>query len=164
MVPSKPEKYRFILEQARHLWDPQIGLEGNLCNVLALVQKEMQFWWIGFYKVALSVEKESELHLHVFTGPVACTRIAKGKGVCGTVWEKQEPIIVPNVHAFPGHIACSSESQSELVIPVSLPGSQPVFWGVLDVDSTHLNHFDSDDLAGLTSLVDFISLQIPNHV
>jgi GAF domain-containing protein len=115
-----------------------------MANLSALLRETFQFWWVGFYLV-----RSQELVLGPFQGPVACTRILFGKGVCGTCWQQAASIIVPDVHAFPGHIACSAVSASEIVVPLI---SQGQVIGVLDVDSEHLNHFDEQDRMGLEEL------------
>ena len=118
-------------------------------DVAAALKETFQWWWIGFYLV-----KENELVLGPFQGPVACTRIASGKGVCGSSWVKKETIVVPDVEQFPGHIACSSASRSEIVIPVK-KGEQVV--AVLDADSEHLSHFDEVDKQFLEQLCQRLS-------
>lgn len=137
-MQEKIKKYEEIGLQLTHMWDNQIETEGNLANYCALIQMQFSFWWVGFYKV-----KGEELHLSVFQGPSACTRIGFGKGVCGTAWKEKQSQVVKDVHTFPGHIACSSASQSEIVIPLILPNGN--VWGVLDIDSEHLGMFDETD-------------------
>ena len=134
---SKEEKYKALLPQIKALIDGESDLIANLSNVSAALKSTFHFWWVGFYLV-----KNNELVLGPFQGPIACTRIQKGKGVCGTTWEKKHSIIVADVEAFPGHIACSAASKSEIVVP--LIRNQEV-WAVLDVDSEFLNHFDETD-------------------
>jgi L-methionine (R)-S-oxide reductase len=124
-------------------------LTANLANVSAALKETFQWWWIGFYLV-----KENELVLGPFQGPVACTRIASGKGVCGSSWVKKETIVVPDVEQFPGHIACSSASRSEIVVPV-IKGDHVV--AVLDADSEHLSFFDEVDKQFLEQLCQRLS-------
>lgn len=120
-----------------------------MANVCAALKEQFNFFWIGFYMV-----KGDELVLGPFQGPVACTRIRKGKGVCGTSWNEAKTIIVPDVEAFPGHIACSSASKSEIVIPIIRNGA---VIGVLDVDSDQLNSFDETDADLLNEILQLIS-------
>jgi GAF domain-containing protein len=134
---SKKEQYEQLLPQIKGLLEGETDLVANLGNICAALKEQFNFFWVGFYLV-----KENELVLGPFQGPVACTRIRKGRGVCGTAWEKEETIIVPDVEKFPGHIACSSLSKSEIVLPVYQGGN---FMGVMDVDSEHLNQFDETD-------------------
>lgn len=145
---SKEEKYRSLLPQIGGLVRDEKDLVANLANVAAALRYGMGFFWVGFYLV-----KEDELVLGPFQGPVACTRIQKGRGVCGTAWERKETIIVPDVEAFPGHIACSSESRSEIVVPVIQDG---VVTGVLDVDSDRPGEFDETDRRYLEALVQML--------
>lgn len=118
----------------------------NQANFIAALQEVFHWWWLGFYFV-----KEDELVLGPFQGPVACTRIAKGKGVCGTAWLNNQTIVVPDVEAFPGHIACSAFSKSEIVVPICNHVGEVI--AVLDADSEHLNHFDEIDAKYLTLLL-----------
>lgn len=134
---SKDEKYRALLPQLKGLIGDEDDLIANLANVSAALKETFHFFWAGFYLV-----KNGELVLGPFQGPVACTRIRKGRGVCGTAWAKAETLIVPDVDAFPGHIACSSLSRSEIVVPLKEGDN---VWGVLDIDSESLNHFDETD-------------------
>lgn len=145
---SKEEQYRSLLPQIQGLLTGEDDLIANLGNVAAALKEQFGWLWVGFYLV-----KGDELVLGPFQGPVACTRIRKGKGVCGAAWERAETLIVPDVDAFPGHIACSSTSRSEIVLPL-FSGRQVV--GVLDVDSVSLATFDEVDakyLAEITNLV-----------
>src|ERR1700744_6533626 len=128
---DKVALYQSILPQIEALITGEDDLIANLANICAALKEQFGWFWVGFYLV-----KNGELVLGPFQGPGACTRIAKGKGVCGWAWEHCEPIIVPDVDAFPGHIACSSLSKSEIVIPVFHNG---LVAGVLDVDSEHLD-------------------------
>ena len=134
---DKINSYQRIHTQWSGLFDPNVPLISNLSNASALLYKELNPWWVGFYLV-----EGNDLFLGPFQGPVACTRIPKGKGVCGSSWEKQATIIVPDVHKFPGHIACSEISNSEIVIPMFHNGD---VWGVLDIDSADFNTFDEVD-------------------
>lgn len=142
---SKEEKYRTLLSQIKCLIAGEDDLTANLANVAAALKETFSFFWVGFYLV-----KGEELVLAPFQGPVACTRIKKGRGVCGKAWEKAETLVVPDVDAFPGHIACSSLSRSEIVVP--LLRAEGEVWGVLDVDSESLNGFDDVDAHFLREL------------
>lgn len=146
---SKEERYTSLLPQIFALVEGEPDLTANLANVTAALKETFQWWWIGFYLV-----KENELVLGPFQGPVACTRIASGKGVCGSSWVKKETIVVPDVEQFPGHIACSSASRSEIVVPVK-KGEQVV--AVLDADSELLSHFDEVDKHFLEQLCQRLS-------
>lgn len=134
---TKEEKYRALLPQIEGLLAGEDDLTANLANVTAALKETFGFFWVGFYLV-----KGGELVLAPFQGPVACTRIRKGRGVCGSAWQEGRTLVVPDVDAFPGHIACSSLSRSEIVVPL-LDGGE--VWGVLDVDSDCLNSFDATD-------------------
>lgn len=141
---SKEEVYRSLIPQIEGLTENETDRTANLANVAAALKQAFGFFWVGFYLV-----KGDELVLGPFQGPVACTRIAFGKGVCGTAWKERRTVIVPDVERFPGHIACSSASKSEIVIPL-FDGENVI--GVLDVDSDRLNDFDETDgtyLAGI---------------
>ena len=146
---TKNEQYESLLPQIKGLLEGENDLVANLANVAAALKEQFKWLWVGFYVV-----KNNELVVGPFQGPVACTRIKKGKGVCGTAWEKAETIIVPDVEQFPGHIACSSLSKSEIVVPIIREGK---VLGVLDVDSEELNHFDRTDQVYLQNLVDLIA-------
>ena len=143
---SKEEKYRSLYPQICSLIEGETDIISNLANVSAALKEVFDFFWVGFYLV-----KGNQLVLGPFQGPIACTRIAFGKGVCGTSWKEKKSIIVPDVNNFTGHIACSSLSQSEIVIPI-MKDSEVV--AVLDVDSEHLNHFDEIDEEWLTKIVE----------
>jgi GAF domain-containing protein len=145
---SKEQQYQSLLPQIAALINGETDLIANLANVSAALKEQFNWFWVGFYLV-----KNDELVLGPFQGPVACTRIQKGKGVCGTSWLKAETIIVPNVDEFPGHIACASASKSEIVLPV-YQGENII--GVLDVDSEYLNHFDEVDAKYLGEIVKLI--------
>jgi GAF domain-containing protein len=147
---GKEEIYLQILPQLKALVQDEEDWIANLANTCALLKEAFNWWWVGFYLV-----KNQELVLGPFQGPIACTRIAKGKGVCGTAWQQQKTIIVPNVHEFPGHIACSSASLSEIVLPIF--GSNQEVIGVLDVDSEFLACFDEIDARYLEEVLRVLS-------
>lgn len=136
---NKEEKYRALLPQLKSLIEGENDLIANLANISAALKETFHFFWVGFYRV-----QGEELVLGPFQGPIACTRIKKGRGVCGTAWAKAETLIVPDVDAFPGHIACSSLSRSEIVVPL-LRKEDGEVWGVLDIDSETLDSFDGAD-------------------
>src|ERR1700733_10608452 len=142
---DKTEQYQSLLPQIEALLYGEPDLIANQANICAALKEQFKWFWIGFYMV-----KGSELVLAPFQGPVACTRIAKGKGVCGAAWEQGKTLIVPDVDAFPGHIACSSLSRSEIVIPV-YHNNEVI--GVLDVDSEELDQFDEIDAKYLEQVV-----------
>lgn len=148
---SKEAQYQSLLPQIEALIAGESDLTANLANIAAALKEQFGFFWVGFYWV-----KHDELVLGPFQGPVACTRIAKGKGVCGQAWEQQKVLLVPDVEAFPGHIACSSLSKSEVVIPIMI---QNQVLGVLDVDSDLLNDFDEIDVKYLSKLCSLISVK-----
>jgi L-methionine (R)-S-oxide reductase len=145
---SKTEKYQSIIPQIKGLIEGEPDLVANLANVAAALKEQFGWFWVGFYLV-----KDNELVLGPFQGPVACTRIRKGRGVCGASWEKAQTLIVPDVEAFPGHIACSSLSRSEIVVPILSAGEVVA---VLDVDSEQLNHYDETDRQYLEEIVSMI--------
>src|SRR6476659_9438988 len=136
---TKEEQYQALLPQIKGLLEGETDLIANLANVAAALKEQFGWLWVGFYLV-----KGDELVLGPFQGPIACTGIRNGKGVCGASWAQAQTIRVPDVEAFPGHIACSSDSKSEIVVPI-LKNGQVV--AVLDVDSDQLNDFDHDDQA-----------------
>lgn len=142
---SKQEQYEALLPQIEALISGEPDLIANLANISAALFQQFKWLWVGFYIV-----RAEELVLGPFQGPIACTRIRKGKGVCGTSWERAETLVVPDVEKFPGHIACSSLSRSEIVVPLIDKGN---VWGVLDVDSIELNDFDAVDKKYLELLV-----------
>jgi len=146
---TKAEIYKGIIPQIKALIGNETDLTANLGNVSAALKETFGFFWVGFYIV-----KQDELVLGPFQGPIACTRIKKGKGVCGTSWENAETIVVDDVDQFPGHIACSSASKSEIVIPIIKNGS---VIAVLDVDSDELATFDEIDTEYLTELCTWLS-------
>jgi len=145
---NKAEQYQSLIPQIKGLLDGEPDLIANLANVVGALKEQFDWLWVGFYLV-----KHDELVLAPFQGPVACTRIKKGRGVCGTSWAKAETIIVPDVEKFPGHIACSSLSKSEIVIPV-IRNNEVV--AVLDVDSKEYNEFDETDKQYLEEIVSLI--------
>jgi L-methionine (R)-S-oxide reductase len=142
---TKAEQYRQLLPQIEALVTGEPDLTANLANTAAALRQAFGFFWVGFYLV-----KGDELVLGPFQGPIACTRIRHGKGVCGASWEQAQTILVPDVEEFPGHIACSSDSRSEIVVPILKEGHVVA---VLDVDSDQLNDFDYDDQAALEQLM-----------
>lgn len=146
---TKKEKYESILPQIDSLISSETDSYANLANVAAVLKEAFDFFWVGFYLV-----RENHLVLGPFQGPLACTRIGFGKGVCGTAWKEEKTQIVPDVEAFPGHIACSSASRSEIVVPGFKEGK---VWIVLDVDSDQLNEFDSEDEFFLEKLMNLVS-------
>jgi len=145
---SKTEKYASLLPQIRALMEGETDGTANLANLAAALKEQFGWLWVGFYLV-----KDRQLVVGPFQGPVACTRIRKGKGVCGTSWAEARTLIVPDVQTFPGHIACSSLSRSEIVVP--LRAGQEIV-GVLDVDSTEPNAFDEEDGRWLEEMVRYI--------
>jgi GAF domain-containing protein len=151
---SKQEKYISITKQIEALITGEPDLTANLANIAAALKEQFGWFWVGFYLVKPNETKGvSELVLGPFQGPVACTRIAKGRGVCGTSWAKEQTIVVADVEKFPGHIACSSASKSEIVVPI-FNGASVV--GVLDVDSDMLDQFDAVDQQYLEAIVALI--------
>lgn len=145
---DKAEQYASLIPQIKGLLDGEPDLVANLANVAAALKEQFGWFWVGFYLV-----KGDELVLGPFQGPVACTRIRKNRGVCGSSWAQATTLIVPDVEAFPGHIACSSLSKSEIVIPLIRNGEVKA---ILDVDSEHLAHFDTTDQAYLEQIVALI--------
>jgi L-methionine (R)-S-oxide reductase len=142
---SKTEQYAALLPQIKALMEGETDGTANLANVAAALKEQFGWLWVGFYLV-----RDGELVVGPFQGPVACTRIRKGRGVCGTSWAEERTLIVPDVEAFPGHIACSSLSRSEIVVPIR--GAAGVV-GVLDVDSVELGAFDEEDQRWLEEAV-----------
>ena len=134
---SKEERYATLLPQLQSLVEGESDVIANMANVAACIMDTFHFWWVGFYRVIDEV-----LVLGPFQGPLACTRIKRGKGVCGTAWDKAETIVVADVDKFPGHIACSSLSRSEIVVPI-IKDDEVI--AVLDIDSEYLNTFDVID-------------------
>lgn len=143
---TKEEQYQHLLPQIAALLQGETNAVANMANVCAALKEQFGWLWVGFYVV----DTENELVLGPFQGPVACTRIKKGRGVCGTAWAKNEVQIVPDVHAFPGHIACSSASLSEIVLPWQKNGK---IMGVLDVDAAAYNVFDEVDAIYLNKIL-----------
>lgn len=145
---TKEEQYTALLPQIKALIEGEPDLIANLANICGALKEQFGWLWVGFYLV-----KNDELVLGPFQGPVACTRIQKGRGVCGTAWQQATTLLVPDVEKFPGHIACSSLSKSEIVVPVMHHGEVK---GVLDVDSISLNDFDATDKKFLEEIVGWI--------
>ena len=144
----KTARYETLYRQAQAVLESENDLTANMANLSAMIHREFGFWWTGFYRVC-----NEELVLGPFQGPIACTRIAYGKGVCGTAWKRQETIVVPDVEEFPGHIACSSESRSEIVVPV---WRDDKVIAVLDIDSEKLGTFDETDKIWLEKIVSLL--------
>lgn len=142
---TKEEQYQALIPQIQGLLTGENNLIANLANMAAALKEQFGWFWVGFYLV-----EQNELVLGPFQGPVACTRIQKGRGVCGTSWAEAKTLIVPDVEKFPGHIACSSLSKSEIVVPLLKDG---IVWGVLDVDSSDYNQFDTTDQQYLELIV-----------
>jgi L-methionine (R)-S-oxide reductase len=145
---DKKEKYSVLVPQIEALTTGEPDLVANLSNIAAALKQSMGFFWVGFYLV-----KNNQLVLGPFQGPIACTRIDFGKGVCGASWKQKKTIVVPNVDEFPGHIACSSASKSEIVLPAFKNNEVAL---VLDVDSDQLNDFDADDAIALERVMRII--------
>ena len=135
---SKKEQYETLIPQIEALIYGEPNFIANISNIIAALNETFKFWWTGIYFVY-----GDELVLGPFQGPIACTRIKKGKGVCGTSWQNESTLIVPDVNQFEGHIACSSTTQSEIVLPLRNKENQII--GILDIDSEHLNQFDDTD-------------------
>jgi len=148
---DKAEQYQSLIPQINALIDGEPDLVANLANICAALKEQFKWFWIGFYLV-----KGNELVLGPFQGPVACTRIGLGKGVCGAAWQQEKTLIVPNVDEFPGHIACSSLSQSEIVVPVFYDGK---VIAVLDADSDALAQFDETDARYLEQIVKLVNFK-----
>lgn len=147
---TKAERYAELLPQIQAVVSGESDLIANMANVASMLHETFRFWWTGFYRVV-----DGELVLGPFQGPLACTRIAKGKGVCGTAWAERQTVIVPDVDAFPGHIACSSLSRSEIVVPVIRQGE---IIAVLDIDSEHLSTFDDTDRENLEKITSILTI------
>ena len=145
---SKEEKYELLFKQIAAVTDAENNTIANMANIAAMIHQTFNFWWTGFYRVV-----GEELVLGPFQGPLACSRIAFGRGVCGTAWREQTTQIVPDVEQFPGHIACSSLSRSEIVVPV-WDGDKIV--AVLDIDSEKLSTFDQTDKEWLEKIAELI--------
>lgn len=147
---TKKEKYEEVYLQIASLVADENDQIANMANISSLLHEFFDFWWTGFYRV----ESEDELVLGPFQGPVACTRIKKGRGVCGTAWKTDTTQVVPDVELFPGHIACSSESKSEIVVPLHDKDGEII--GVLDIDSAEWNTFDDTDRLWLEKICDLV--------
>ncbi|MBY0347842.1 MAG: GAF domain-containing protein [Hydrotalea flava] len=147
---SKTEQYNTLLPQIAAIIEGETDLIANLANIAAMLKEQFNWLWVGFYLV-----KNDELVLGPFQGPIACTRIRKGRGVCGTSWQQAATIVVSDVNAFPGHIACSSLSQSEIVVPILHKGA---VMGVLDADAKTVSQFDETDRLYLEQIVQLIPL------
>lgn len=154
-METKEEKYRLLCAQVASLVAGERNLVGALSNVSAAMHAAFPdtYWWVGFYLV-----REGELRLGPFQGPVACMTIRKGKGVCGAAWERNATIVVPDVESFPGHIACSSESRSEIVVPIRNDGGEMV--AEIDVDSRELAAFDEVDKFYLEKISKILSTEL----
>lgn len=144
----KTEKYSEAYESIKSMVEAETDAIANMANVSAVIKDAFHFWWVGFYRV-----EGEELVLGPFQGPIACTRIRKGRGVCGTSWAKEQTIVVPDVEEFPGHIACSSASKSEIVVPVF---HDKEVIAVLDIDSEFLNTFDETDKLWLEKICEVL--------
>ena len=147
---EKEEQYKSLFHQVESLLESETDLIAKMSNVSSIIHQTFGFWWTGFYRVC-----GNELILGPFQGPIACMHIPFGKGVCGTAWKQAETIVVPDVEAFPGHIACSSASKSEIVVPVK---KDEKVIAVLDIDSERLNAFDNLDREYLEQIVQLLSL------
>ena len=146
---TKAEKYAALLPQIASVVEAETDTIANMANVASMIQETFGFWWTGFYRVT----DNDMLVLGPFQGPMACTRIKKGRGVCGTAWAEDKTIVVPDVDLFPGHIACSSASRSEIVVPLHKDGAVS---GVLDIDSDQLNTFDDTDREWLEKIANLL--------
>lgn len=151
---DRKQRYAALLPQLHALLDGETDPVANMANCCAALRQTFGFFWVGFYLVKRTKDENQELVLGPFQGDVACTRIALGKGVCGAAWQQQQTIVVPDVDAFPGHIACSSLSRSEVVVP--LMRDEKVI-AVLDVDSDRLDDFSEDDRLGLEAVAQLIA-------
>ena len=147
---TKEEKYQELLPQIQSVLEDEPDMIANMANMAAMIHETFGFWWTGFYRVIDGV-----LVLGPFQGPLACTRIRKGKGVCGTAWAEETTQVVPDVDQFPGHIACSSASRSEIVVPIKKDGEVVA---VLDIDSADLNTFDEVDKKYLEQAVEYLNI------
>lgn len=153
---SKTENYQLLVEQIQSLIEGESDAVAVMANVAAAIHEAMGFWWTGFYRVMPKAgSDDNELVLGPFQGPVACMHIPFGKGVCGTAWERRQTIVVPDVELFPGHIACSSLSRSEIVVPVIATSGEVV--AVLDIDSRELSTFDDTDSQYLETICSYIA-------
>ena len=145
---GKEEKYALLHKQIAAVTEGESDTIANMANVAAMIHHTFEFWWTGFYRVI-----DEQLVLGPFQGPLACSRIAYGRGVCGTAWKEQRTQVVPDVEQFPGHIACSSASRSEIVVPLLKDGKVVA---VLDIDSEHLSTFDDTDRHWLEKIVEML--------
>jgi len=150
---DKQETYKLLLSQVKAMVKDESDPIANMANVAALIHEAFHFWWTGFYRVM-----DSQLVLGPFQGPVACTRIGFGKGVCGTSWKEKKTLVVEDVEQFPGHIACSSESRSEIVVPLLIKGGEVI--GVLDIDSEKLATFDTTDQLWLEQIAEVVAAKL----
>ena len=157
---TKEDRYKSLLSQAKALCESESDMIAKMANISALLHTTFGFWWTGFYRVAPasfpSPKGNAEDHILIlgpFQGPLACTRIPFGRGVCGTAWKERRTVVVPDVEKFPGHIACSSESRSEIVVPVC---KEDTVIAVLDIDSRELGTFDETDRRNLETLVRYL--------
>lgn len=151
---GKAEKYQVLYDQIKAMTEDEDDVIANMANIASMIHATFRFWWTGFYRVCPTPDLGKEmLVLGPFQGPLACSRIAYGKGVCGTAWAKAETVIVPDVELFPGHIACSSASRSEIVVPVFHDGRVTA---VLDIDSADLETFDETDAFWLEKIAELI--------
>ncbi|MBP5513793.1 MAG: GAF domain-containing protein [Bacteroidaceae bacterium] len=156
---SKAEKYATLFPQIQSVIEDEPDLIARMANVAAMLHETFHFWWTGFYRVVdtpnpSNNQATKQLVLGPFQGPLACTRIRRGRGVCGTAWDKDTTQVVPDVNLFPGHIACSSASKSEIVVPVH--DSKGMVVAVLDIDSAELNTFDETDREWLEKIVNLL--------
>lgn len=147
-IGTKAEQYAALLPQIHGLLSGESDVVANMANIAAALKTQFDWHWVGFYRVV-----GEELVLGPFQGPVACTRIAYGRGVCGSAWKQSQTLMVPDVETFPGHIACSALSKSEIVVPMLKKGKM---LGVLDVDATERDAFDATDQAGLEAIVQLL--------
>lgn len=159
---NKDEKYATLFPQIQSVIEDEPDLIARMANVAAMLHETFRFWWTGFYRVVdipnnqtTKQPNNQQLVLGPFQGPLACTRIRRGRGVCGTAWDKDITQVVPNVDLFPGHIACSSASKSEIVVPVH--DSEGMVVAVLDIDSAELNTFDETDKEWLEKIAELLS-------
>lgn len=151
---GKAEKYEVLFEQIKILVQGENDIIANMSNIAAMLHATFGFWWTGFYRVCPAADEgREELVLGPFQGPLACSRIKHGRGVCGTAWAKAETVIVPDVDRFPGHIACSSASRSEIVVPVFSNGRVAA---IIDIDSAELDTFDETDAVWLEKIAALI--------
>ena len=153
-MTDKELKYTQLLKEATALLDGETDLIANMANLAALIHETMGFWWTGFYIVRADKDGKEQLVLGPFQGPSACMRIGYGKGVCGSAWKENRTLVVPDVEEFPGHIACSSQSRSEIVVTVLKADKVSA---VLDIDSRYLDTFDETDASYLEQIVKLLN-------